>query len=83
MDRNEAAESAVHSLRSANAAVKSEANPESLDLFVKRPELFVADVLIEHIGRHHHTDETQLFDGAARLCDSSVHVLQRNQRDAL
>jgi len=63
MDRNEAAETAVHSLRSANAAVKSEADAESLDLFVKGPELFMADILVEHIGRHHHTDEAELFDG--------------------
>src|SRR5688572_29511156 len=82
MNRYETAEPTVHALRSANPAVKTKADSESLHLFIKRPKLFVADVLIEHLGRHHHADETQLFDGAARLCNSGVHVLQSNQCDA-
>ena len=60
---------------------KAEPDVESFNFFIERPELPQADILIEHVGGHHHTDKAKLFHRAARFLDRGGDVLQRHQRD--
>ena len=69
MDGDKAIESTMHPLCSANAAVQCQPDREPFDLLVERPKLASANILVAHIGRHHHADEAELLYGAAYFTD--------------